>query len=127
MVLHGVPRRYPNLRIILSHGGGFLPYSAYRVANIATVLDPSASYTDLISDLATFYFDTALASSPSSLPSLLQFARPGHVLYGSDWPYCLDRTVTFFTDALDRYEGLNAAGHAAINRQNAELLLPRLA
>ena len=127
MTLKGVVRRYPNLKIILSHAGGFLPYAAYRVANIASVVDPTLSYSDVLEDLSSFYFDTALGSSPSSLPSLLQFARPGHVLYGSDWPYCLDRSVTFFTDQLDRYEGLDGAGHAAINRKNAEILLPRLA
>ena len=37
MVLRGVPARFPNLKIILSHGGGFLPYAAYRVANLANV------------------------------------------------------------------------------------------
>ena len=127
MVLHGVPRRYPNLKIILSHGGGFLPYNAYRVANLSTIIDPKAVYDDILEDLSTFYFDTALASSPSSLPCLLKFARPGHVLYGSDWPYCLGKTVKFFADALDDYEGLDAAGHAAINHRSAQALLPRLA
>ena len=126
MVLRGIPRRYPNLKIILSHGGGFLPYAAYRAANIANVVDPNVSYEDTIAGFSSYYFDTALSSSPSAMPSLLQFARPERVLFGSDWPYCLDRTVTFFTDQLDKYEGLDAAGHAAINRGNAEALFPRL-
>ena len=126
MVLRGIPRRYPNLKIILSHGGGFLTYAAYRAANIANVVDPNVSYEDTIAGFSSYYFDTALSSSPSAMPSLLQFARPERVLFGSDWPYCLDRTVTFFTDQLDKYEGLDAAGHAAINRGNAEALFPRL-
>ena len=127
MVLKGVIRRYPNLKIILSHGGGFLPYAAYRSANLANIVDPQWTYEDVLEDLSSFYFDTALASSPSSLPSLLKFAKPGRILYGSDWPYCLDKSVSFFTAKLDEYEGLDEAGHAAINRGNAEALLPRLA
>ena len=125
MVLRGLPQRYPNLKIILSHGGGFLPYVAYRVANrAANAIGPKTSTADIVAGLSTFYFDTALAGSPTALPSLLKFAQPGHVLFGSDWPYCLD---TFFTDNLDGYEDLDAAGHAAINRRSAEALLPRLA
>ena len=104
-----------------------MPYAAYRVANLANVIDSQTSYTDVLDGLSTFYFDTALASSPTALPSLLKFARPGHVLFGSDWPYCQDKTVTFFADSLDRYEDLDAAGHTAINRRSAETLLPRLA
>lgn len=127
MVIRGVPKRFPNLKFILSHGGGFLPYSAYRTANLAPIVDPSFDYDEVLDGLSSYYFDTALASSPSSLPSLLKFARPGHVLFGSDWPYCLDKSVTFFTDHLDAYDSLDAAGHAAINRGNAEALLPRLA
>ena len=127
MVLKDVPRRYPNLKIILSHGGGFLPYAAYRVANLATVINSALSYEDVLDGLSSFYFDTGLASSPTSLPSLLKFARPGHVLFGTDWPYCTDKSVSFFTDNLDQYEGVDTAGLAAINRKNAEILLPRLA
>ncbi len=127
LVLKGVPRRYPDLKFILSHGGGFLPYTAYRSANLINVIDSEIAAEDVLEDLSSFYFDTALASSPSSLPSLLQFAKPGHVLYGSDWPYCLDKSVSFFTRKLEQYEGLDEAGHAAIYRGNAEALVPRLA
>ena len=124
MVLRGVPRRFPNLKIILSHGGGFLPYVAYRVANrAANALGPAGNAAEILHDLSAFYFDTALSSSPTALPSLMRVARPGHVVFGSDWPYCLD---TFFTDQLDAYEDLDGAGQTAINRQNAEALLPRL-
>src|SRR5205085_9108680 len=33
LVLHGVPRRFPNLRFILAHAGGFLPYADRRGAD----------------------------------------------------------------------------------------------
>ncbi|WP_428391546.1 amidohydrolase family protein [Lichenicoccus sp.] len=126
LVLNGIPKRYPNLKIILSHAGGFLPFAAYRVANLANVIDKDLSYSEVLDGLSTFYFDTALSSSPSALPSLLQFARPGHIVFGSDSPYCDDKTIAFFADGLDRYEDLDPEGHAAINRRNAEILLPRL-
>ncbi len=126
LVDHRIPSRYPKLRIILSHAGGFLPYAAYRIANLSNVIHPDTNAEQMLSDLKTFYFDTTLSSSPTALPSLLAFARPGRVLFGSDWPYCPSKTVGVFTGYLDDYRGLDAAQHAAINRGNAESLFPRL-
>ncbi len=126
LVLNGVPRRYPNTRFILSHAGGFVPYAAHRIAKLTHAVNEKVDATGVLDDLSMFYFDTALSGSPTALPSLLAFARPGHVLFGSDWPYCTTETVSYFTEGLDAYEHLDQAGHAAINRSSAEALLPRL-
>lgn len=127
LVTNGIPRRFPKLRIILSHGGGFMPYAAYRISALTNVIHPEITRGAMLEDLATFYFDTALSSSPTALPSLLAFAKPGKILFGSDWPYCGSDTVGLFADGLDTFGGLNARGRAAINRGNAEILFPRLA
>jgi hypothetical protein len=78
-------------------------------------------------DFASFYFDTALSGSPAALPSLLAFAKPGHVLFRSDWPYAPSIAVSYFTGQLDAYAALDADGHAAIDRSNAELLFQEFA
>ena len=49
--------------------------------------DTGRSLTDILDDFTDFYFDTALSSSAVALPSLLAFAKPGHVTFGSDWPF----------------------------------------
>lgn len=127
MVQNGTPRRFPKLKIILSHAGGFVPYAAYRIAALSNVIDASVEPERVLADLSSFYFDTALSGSPTALPSLMAFAKPGRVLFGSDWPYCPAKTVSFITDQFDAYDGLDAQGHEAINRRNAERLFPRLA
>ena len=127
LTANGIKHRFPRLRIILSHAGGFLPYAAYRISSLSGVVNPRVDADAMLADLSGFYFDTALSGSPTVLPSLLDFARPGRILFGSDWPYCPEKTVGFFTDHLDGYDALDAAGHAAINRGNAEVLFPRLA
>ena len=33
------------------------------------------------------YFDTALSTGAATLPALLTFAQPGHIVFGSDWPF----------------------------------------
>ncbi|AYQ42212.1 amidohydrolase [Burkholderia aenigmatica] len=127
LVLNGVIARHPNVRIILSHAGGFLPYTAYRFAELAPGVRNDVPNRDGLLDLLrTFYFDTAL-SSPSALPSLTAFAHPDRVLYGSDFPYAPPAVSTSFTHAQDAYAALGADRHAAINRANALPLFPRLA
>ncbi|MDR8038692.1 2-hydroxy-1-naphthoic acid nonoxidative decarboxylase [Burkholderia cenocepacia] len=127
LVLNGVIARHPNVRIILSHAGGFLPYTAYRFAELAPgVRNDVANRDGLLDLLRTFYFDTAL-SAPSALPSLTAFAQPDRMLYGSDFPYAPPAVSTSFTHAQDAYAALGADRHAAINHANALPLFPRLA
>jgi predicted TIM-barrel fold metal-dependent hydrolase len=126
LVNSGAVRRHPNLKIILAHAGGFLPYASHRIA-AAIMAETHRSPSDVLEDLGCFYFDTALSGSPAALPSLLAFAQPGHVLFGSDWPYAPAIAVGYFTGQLDAYAALDAGGHAAVDRHNAAPLFPQFA
>ncbi|WP_460062761.1 amidohydrolase family protein [Streptomyces sp. YKOK-I1] len=124
LVRDRVPRRHPNIRFILSHAGGFVPYASHRMA-VALAADTGRSPLDSLDDLRGFYYDTALSAGPAALPTLLAFARPGHVLFGSDWPFAPTPAGQYFTNGLD--DGVDPGTLAAINRTNAEALFPRLA
>lgn len=117
-------RRFPNLQIILSHAGGFVPYASYRLA-LVLAAESGRTLPDVLDDFRSFYFDTAISGTPAALPSLLAFAKPGHVLFGSDWPFLPAPAVGYFTSQLDAYGGLDADGHAAIDRRNAEALFAK--
>ena len=80
----GTLERCPDLRILLAHAGGFLPFAAYRLASAASSTE---DYFHGFGLLQRFYFDVALSSTPSAVPSLLAFAQPGQVTFGSDFPY----------------------------------------
>jgi 6-methylsalicylate decarboxylase len=54
---------------------------------VAIAADTGRTPLEALEDFQSFYFDTALSSSPAALPTLLAFARPGHILFGSDWPF----------------------------------------
>lgn len=116
----GTLERFPRIRFILSHAGGFLPFAASRVAAAAA---PDGDMDHGLDLLRRFYFDTALSASSSSLPSLLAFAKPDHVLYGSDFPYAPAARSRYFTEQLDAFD----LDHPAVDHRNAEKLLPRWA
>lgn len=126
LVQSGIVRRRQGVKIILAHAGGFVPYASHRLA-AALSAETQRSPLELLDELASFYFDTALSGSPAALPSLLAFAKPGHVLFGSDWPFAPEIAVQWFTAQLDAYDGLDAAGHVGVDRTNAEALFPRFA
>lgn len=121
-----VTTRYPNVKIILSHAGGFIPYGADRFAQSLGNLGLGFTPEELIEQMKGFYFDTALSASSTVLPSLMAFARPGHVLFGSDIPYAINSKVEWFTRNLDTYHAFSDGDRNAINRLSALPLFPRL-
>lgn len=125
LVRNGIRRKYPNIKFILSHAGGFVPYASYRMA-VGITGDTGASPADSLDDFASFYFDTALSSSAAALPTLLAFAKPGHITFGSDWPFAPLAASKLFAAGLETYTPLQPTTRAAIDRDNALALFPRL-
>jgi aminocarboxymuconate-semialdehyde decarboxylase len=85
----GVFDAYPRLKILLAHGGGFLPYQVgrlmhgYKVRG-ETKKDSRRSPLEYIKK--NIFFD-ALTHSKEALAFLLQIAGEDRVLFGTDFPY----------------------------------------
>jgi predicted TIM-barrel fold metal-dependent hydrolase len=124
LVRNGIRARYPKIRFILSHAGGFVPYASHRMS-IAITADTGRSPADVLDDFAGFYFDTALSSSAAALPTLLAFAKPGHITFGSDFPFAPTAAGKLFAAGLETYPALDTSTRAAIERTNALALFPR--
>jgi 6-methylsalicylate decarboxylase len=124
LVTAGVVKKFSSTKIVLSHGGGFLPYAATRFAELMHSLSPNRSVDSLLTEMNSFYFDTALIA-PSGMPSLLAFAAPEHILFGTDYPYASEKVCKTFTENLDSYAQLSTGDLAAINN-GARALFPRL-
>ncbi|WP_030013207.1 amidohydrolase family protein [Curtobacterium sp. S6] len=123
MAVHGILERYPKVRIILSHAGGFVPYAAMRFAQLLPGLYPEGPDAEsLIATLQKFYWDTALSSGPYALRTLLRFAGPDKILFGSDYPYAPEPIAAEFTRLLDEQSDLSAEQLVAINHGNAAKL-----
>ena len=117
----GTLDRCPDLRIVLAHASGFLPYAAYRLSAAASA---EGNVVTGLARLQRYYFDIALSGSPTALPSLLAFTDPAHVTFGSDWPYAPDFAVAGMTSLYEGY-ALDDAARAQIDRHTAESLFPR--
>lgn len=137
LVVSGALERYDGIRWILSHAGGFLPYISHRVlltmlreepklAQAGAMLDRRRAVEKRLAPVRRFYFDVALSSTPSALPSLLAFADPTRVLYGSDFPFAPSAAVRFMRQEYEDFP-LQPTVRGAIDRTNALALFPRLA
>lgn len=93
LIFGGVLERYPNLKIVIGHGGGYLPFypgrmdHAYKVRpeSKAHISRPPSEY------LKKLYFDSIVYQEPS-LENLVRFAGSDHVLLGTDYPFDMGET-----------------------------------
>lgn len=136
LILSGAMDRYPDIKFILAHAGGFVPYISYRILltmlsqkNKAqqawAILDQRHQVPKLMEVFKRFYYDIALSASPAALPSLLEVAAPDHITYGSDYPFAPPPAIRFLNGQYEKYP-LDAALRDAIDRGNSEALFPRL-
>lgn len=122
MVFKGVLDRHPAVRVVLSHAGGFLPYAAERFVRGGSALPGMPGRDHLMAAFRRFYLDTALSTGPMVLPSLLAFADPSHIVFGSDYPYAAGQAEEF-TAGLDTSPLLSSEVLDAITHVNVRDLL----
>ncbi|KAH8203890.1 hypothetical protein TruAng_001954 [Truncatella angustata] len=119
-------RDNPNCKIILSHGGGTLPYVATRIANAtADVGLISKTAEEFLTEAKSFYFDLALTSYEDPIRLLSNFATHGHILWGSDFPFAREKTVQGQLDVLNNVT-LEPNFRQSIIESAALKLFPRL-
>lgn len=84
----GVVDQFPDLKIVLCHGGGFLPYQVGRLDRGREIRDDIKKATRRMARdaLAWFYYDTILFDS-KILEFLISEVGAGHILLGSDCPF----------------------------------------
>jgi len=127
LLFSGALERFANIRFILSHAGGTLPYLAWRLS-VAPMIDKrltQRSREQIFAGLRSFWYDNALACGRQSFGALAQIAAPERILFGSDWPFCNARVVAEEVADFTAPDFLPPATRAAIARDNALKLLPQ--
>lgn len=128
LIFSGAMERYPRIRWILSHAGGFMPFIAWRLALADGLPDLAPKIPKgVLTYLRRFYFDTALSPSPFALAALLQLVEPDHILFGSDFPFAPAPLVLQEAKAVDDLAILADAVRAGVKRGHALKLFPAFA
>ena len=124
LVFSGTASRYPDIRWILSHSGGTMPFLLSRFVRHEIDMNEKAAQRmpkGLMYELKKFYYDTAQGNHSGALAALMKIVTPSQVLFGTDFP---------FRDGAEEIEGLAAffqpGDLRAIERDNALRLLPGL-
>jgi len=103
LLTHGITERFPKLRILLSHGGGALPWILPRLKHVRALGPP---LQDLFArdpgEMAkAFYYDTILYDG-AALRFLAESVGTDHIVVGSDYPFSIkqDRPAEYAERAL---------------------------
>jgi predicted TIM-barrel fold metal-dependent hydrolase len=124
LLLSGTSQRYKDINWIFSHGGGALTAVAERF-QIQIVSTPpykgKLTRETVDSELNRFYYDTAQISNAVTIGALAKLVPVSQIVFGTDYPY---RTGIDHVNGLSRL--FSAAELAAIDRENALRIIPRL-
>ena len=117
MIAAGVFDRFPELQMVLVHGGGFLPYQTGR-------LDRELAVSDRVlpsEHVRGFFYDTVLMSAPA-LRFLFDLVGAGKIMIGSDYGAGpKERSGVRLTGALDE-TGVDESTRRRVVHDNAAAL-----
>jgi aminocarboxymuconate-semialdehyde decarboxylase len=122
MIFGGVMERFPDLKVCVMHGGGYLPFYPARFDHAYEQRDdcrehisrPPSTY------LAQMSFDT-MVFDPELIGTLVRRWGADHVLLGTDYPFDMGETDP--VGLLARVEGLDDEERSLIAGGNAARLL----
>jgi len=147
LMVSGTLNRYRDVRLILAHAGGTVPYLRSRILDRRAILRAVRAGEDGAAPpptperlrglmeagllqgrrrLRALYYDTALSTDDALLRCLNDLAPSSHILLGTDFPFAQDVGAMVTIDGLRRYEGFLESDRRAIEGGNALALFPRL-
>lgn len=123
LVLRGQTEKYPDIRFILAHAGGTLPYLVERVRGTAVFLQLGEAIPKGFGHyMKQFYYDLASSATPCALSSLTRSVDTSHILFGSDHVFVSEAGTAWNINGLRGYGEFTADDIAAIEYRNAREL-----
>lgn len=140
MVYSGVLDRNPNIKFILPHGGGAVPYLAWRISILnyrqRDKVKKFQSLYDLIIRkqgpksglqlLKNMYYDTTAVTAPSSLRTLKELVEPSHIVLGTDLGAAPRLMASLVLNDLESFNDFDEETLRIIAQKGALELFPRL-
>jgi 6-methylsalicylate decarboxylase len=126
LIFTGTLRRCPNIRFIVAHGGGTVPFLAQRIAMMQGHRH-SKGIVDVLPTLRSLYFEIASTTSAFALRSLQELVDSTHILWGSDLPFVYGERLQEEFDHWEAYDGFDAPARRNVEQLNALKFFPRFA
>jgi predicted TIM-barrel fold metal-dependent hydrolase len=120
LLYSGTLERCPDIRIIVAHAGGTVPYLAYRISMGQIML--SGVPQGALTYLKQLHYDTALSVNPPALRSLQELVDTSHIHFGSDYPFA---PLFLSMPGTQNFDGFDEQAWKAVERESALALFPR--
>lgn len=133
LLWNGTFGKFPNIRWIMPHGGGAVPFLLYRMGAMNDNPRVAANLAggSVAKTLQRLHYDVAEICAPGPLKCLMEIADPSRIMFGSDFPFSRHRApaadVKAFIGAFEAFDGWDAAMRRRVESENALRLFPRLA
>ncbi len=115
LVFSGVMERHPNLKLVMSHTGGALPYQAGRMDKNGK----KANLPELPSTYIKRMYTDTVSPHALGMEFAVRFFGPDHVMYGSDYPCWMpEAALEYFAEV-----GFSEEDQAKILGGNARRIL----
>jgi predicted TIM-barrel fold metal-dependent hydrolase len=126
LIFTGTLKRYPDIRLIIAHGGGTVPFLAQRISMLEGHRK-APEVADVIPTLRALYYEIASTTAGYGLRSLQEVADLTHILWGSDLPFVYGKRLQEEVDHWEAYNGFNTDERMDVEQRNAFRLFPRFA
>jgi len=122
IVFSGVLERYPELKLLIHHGGSMVPHFAGRVGpgwDQLGARTPPEQVGDItgypltrrpIDYFRLMYGDTAMFGAAHALRCVIDFYGASHILFGSDSPYDPERGPGYIRATIRNLEEIGLSG-----------------
>jgi predicted TIM-barrel fold metal-dependent hydrolase len=126
MLTSGIFEKFPDIKFIMPHSGGFIPYISGRLNLYESIMSPSSfekAPKGVDHYLKKLYYDTAMLGNDAQLRCILDYIPIQKIVFGTDSP---NPVITRMTNLLYDSEILSEEKRSLIFHKNAHELFPRL-
>jgi predicted TIM-barrel fold metal-dependent hydrolase len=131
MVATGAKKRFSNIKIISTHGGGTIPYLVNRIQMLEHAFGVGTGQLELSpkevrEGIASFYYDLTAATSEAQLGAILKLVPASQLVMGLDFPFMPKSTFAPAIADIGRYPAFSKADLQGLSYGNAGRLYPAL-
>ncbi len=132
MVATGAKKRFSQIMIISTHGGGTIPFLVNRIQMLEHAFGVRPGLLELSPEevregIASFYYDLTAATSEAQLGAILKLVPVSQLLMGLDNPMMPKSTFASALADVGRYPAFSETDLRSISYANAFRLYPELA